>query len=258
MADVVEYRQCDRRNYTPGRRGNDVQRVVVHYTGTGASAHNNLLYFSRSAAGASAHYFIGKAGDLRQSVLERDTAWHAGNWGMNLMSVGIEVVSAGEDFTEAQVATLSSIVGELMARYRLSPRDVIRHYDVTGKRCPAPYVSASKWKALHARITGGAAQAASPAPAAPSGDTDALAREVIAGRYGDGDERRRALGDRYGAVQARVNELLGGGGSPRAQADVDALARAVIRGEYGNGAARREALGDRYDAVQARVNELLR
>lgn len=154
MADVVEFRQCDQRNYTQGRRGNSVRKVVVHYTGTGASAHNNLLYFSRSRAGASAHYFIGKDGDLRQSVPEKDTAWHAGNWTMNLQSVGIEVVSAGEDFTEAQIRTLAALVGELMSRYRLSPSDVIRHYDVTGKRCPAPYVDRAKWQTLHARITG--------------------------------------------------------------------------------------------------------
>lgn len=260
MADVVEFRQCDRRNYTPGRRGQSVRRVVVHYTGTSASAHNNLLYFSRSAAGASAHYFIGKSGDVRQSVLEKDTAWHAGNWQMNLMSVGIEVVSAGEDFTQEQVRSLARLVGDLMARYRLRPADVIRHYDVTGKLCPAPYVGAAKWGALRAAITGGAsAKPAAPAPApGPSGDTDALARDVLAGRYGDGEERRRALGSRYEAVQARVNELVGEAEPPRARADVDALARAVIRGEYGNGAARRAALGADYEAVQARVNELLR
>ena len=41
-------------------------------------------------------------------------------------------------------------------------------------------------------------------------DIDALAQAVISGRYGNGDDRRAALGDKYDAVQARVNELLTG------------------------------------------------
>ena len=36
-----------------------------------------------------------------------------------------------------------------------------------------------------------------------------LAKEVIAGKYGNGDARKQALGSRYDEVQARVNEILG-------------------------------------------------
>ena len=37
---------------------------------------------------------------------------------------------------------------------------------------------------------------------------DALARAVIRGDYGNGEERKRRLGSLYDAVQARVNEIL--------------------------------------------------
>ena len=40
--------------------------------------------------------------------------------------------------------------------------------------------------------------------------TDELAREVIEGKYGNGEDRRNALGSRYAEVQARVNEILRG------------------------------------------------
>ena len=36
-----------------------------------------------------------------------------------------------------------------------------------------------------------------------------LAKEVIAGKYGNGDARKKALGTRYDEVQARVNKILG-------------------------------------------------
>ena len=39
-------------------------------------------------------------------------------------------------------------------------------------------------------------------------DIDALARAVIRGDYGNGEERKRRLGNLYDAVQARVNQLL--------------------------------------------------
>lgn len=94
---------------------------------------------------------------MRQSVRECDAAWRAGHWATNLRSIGIEVVSAGEDFTEAQVRSLASLVTDIRKRYGIAPEGVIRHYDVTGKRCPAPYVDTSKRAALHAHICGGAA-----------------------------------------------------------------------------------------------------
>ena len=188
-----------------------------------------------------------------------DTAWAVGNFAENQRTVSVEVVSAGEDFTEAQIAALAEIYQYLRATYGITR--VIRHYDVTGKRCPAPYVDADKWAALRARITGGGAAAApSGGGSAPSGSVEDLARRVVAGEFGNGDARRAALGSRYDEVQARVNEILLGGpaapGQPAAP-DIEALARAVIRGDYGNGDARRAALGASYDAVRARVNEIL-
>lgn len=37
---------------------------------------------------------------------------------------------------------------------------------------------------------------------------DNLAKDVIAGKYGTGEVRKKALGDLYKQVQKRVNELL--------------------------------------------------
>ena len=87
-------------------------------------------------------------------------------------------------------------------------------------------------------------------------DIDKLANDVINGVFGNGDARKAALGDKYDAVQARVNEILNGGGFGGG-VDIDDLVRRVILGEYGNGQERRDRLGANYDAVQARVNQML-
>ena len=261
MAYSILFKQCGSDHMTRGR-SRAIDRIVVHYTGTTASARNNATYFSRNEGqGASAHYFVDDISpEIYQSVAEGDTAWHAGDWQMNCRAIGIEVVSAGEDFSATEVEKLGWLVRKLMAKYGIGASGVIRHYDVTGKLCPAPYVAASKWAALKAAITDGAASGGTTS-AAPGGTVSELARRVIAGEFGNGDARRAALGSRYPEVQAEVNRILGGGSSSvpaqPAAPDIEALAQAVIRGDYGNGDDRRAALGASYDAVQARVNEIL-
>ncbi len=79
-----------------------------------------------------------------------------------------------------------------------------------------------------------------------------LAREVIEGKYGNGEDRKKALGDRYSEVQARVNEILVP--VPQPQVDILELVKKTIRGDFGNGEDRRNALGSNYDEVQRQVN----
>ena len=81
------------------------------------------------------------------------------------------------------------------------------------------------------------------------------AYDVMAGRYGDGEDRKRRLaaaGFDYWSVQHLVNGLAKG---------YDRVARDVIDGRYGNGEARYYALtAAGYDAgmVQDIVNAMLK
>lgn len=86
-----------------------------------------------------------------------------------------------------------------------------------------------------------------------------IAQEVIAGKWGNGQDRKNRLtaaGYDYDEVQNYVNKLL----SAPAKKSIDEVAREVIAGKWGNGADRRNRLtaaGYDYDAVQNRVNEIL-
>src|SRR5690606_18649551 len=95
-------------------------------------------------------------------------------------------------------------------------------------------------------------------PAKPKPKTiEQLANEVIAGKHGTGDARKKALGSQYNAVQKRVNEILGAGKSKKS---VDQIAREVIDGKWGNDPQRSQKLRNAgYDsnAVQKRVNQIL-
>ena len=87
-----------------------------------------------------------------------------------------------------------------------------------------------------------------------SGKTlDTLVKETLAGKYGNGDQRKASLGNQYEAVMDRIN-----GKATASQKSIDELAQEVIAGKHGNGEARKKSLGSQYEAVQKRVTELLK
>ena len=82
---------------------------------------------------------------------------------------------------------------------------------------------------------------------------DTLVKETLAGKYGNGDQRKASLGNQYEAVMAVIN-----GKATASQKTVDQLAQEVIAGKHGNGEDRKKSLGIQYEAVQKRVTELLK
>lgn len=149
-------------NLTYNNRGvSGIKYIVVHYTGTSASAKNNIIYFSGGNRSASADFFIdsGSIWQFNPNPL-RYYSWHCGDgkgaYGItNSNSVGIEVVSSGEDFTSAEIDRLTWLVQKLMSEYGVDSNHVVRHYDASRKQCPYPYINSTKWAKLKAQITGG-------------------------------------------------------------------------------------------------------
>ena len=150
--------QAHSSNYTKGRT-KPIDRVVLHYTaGNGDTAEGNGKYFSGANRKASAHYFVDED-SVVQIVPESDTAWHAGNWDMNCRSLGIEMCSRKDSkgnyyIPDATVKRAAELTKELMAKYGIALSGVIRHYDVTGKRCPEPMVANTVlWQNFKALLT---------------------------------------------------------------------------------------------------------
>lgn len=84
-----------------------------------------------------------------------------------------------------------------------------------------------------------------------------LAQEVIAGKHGVGQQRKKSLGSKYEAVQARVNELLAKKKTKKKSKTISQLADEVIAGKHGTGRERKISLGSKYEAVQKEVNRRL-
>lgn len=250
------------------KKGNGKQNkyIVIHYVGAEGGAEANCKYFESFYRAASANYFVGHAGEVWQCVEDSDIAWHCGALKYkhpecrNSNSIGIEMCCRKGDNWYFEQATITSTIGlvkELMAKYNIPVENVIRHYDVTGKRCPEPYTrNIADWEKFKLQLTTTKPQLTK--------SNEEIAKEVLLGKWGNGTVREARLteaGYNYYEVQKLVNALV----KPQPQApkkkSVDEIAKEVIDGKWGNGSDRKRRLqqaGYNYNTIQKRVNQLLK
>ena len=164
-------------NHNPGSISR-IKYIVIHYVGALGGAKENCQYYAGGNRNASAHYFVGFDGEIWQSVEDANIAWHCGasrykhGECRNANSIGIELcvrkrntASMGATdkdwyFEDATVEAAAELTRYLMDKYNVPASRVIRHYDVTGKICPNPYVyntTAHTWDEFKKKISGAAA-----------------------------------------------------------------------------------------------------
>ena len=130
------------------RGGAPVSMLVLHYTGM-ASAEAALARLCDPAAKVSAHYTIGEDGTVYAHVPEDRRAWHAGLscWAgirdVNAHSIGIELINPGHEFgyrafPDAQIAALTSLCKDILARHAIPAGNVLGHSDVAPARKDDP------------------------------------------------------------------------------------------------------------------------
>ena len=165
-------------NFTDANNVGRIKYIVIHYVGALGGAKANCQYYAGQYIGASAHYFVGFEGEIWQSVPDEDVAWHCGANSYkhkecrNSNSIGIELCVRKRDtsrlgatdkdwyFEDATVEAAAELTRYLMDKYNVPASHVIRHYDVTGKICPNPYVyntTAHTWDEFKKKISGAAA-----------------------------------------------------------------------------------------------------
>lgn len=108
-------------------RGGDtsIKRIILHYT-TASTMSSTVSWFQTTASRVSAHYIVGKNGEIVQMVRDGAKAWHAG--GENNNSIGIEHVAAkGDKLTDAQSKASAELIRWLLAEYKLTIANVTGH-----------------------------------------------------------------------------------------------------------------------------------
>jgi N-acetyl-anhydromuramyl-L-alanine amidase AmpD len=118
-------------------KGLTVNYIVLH--DTEESLTSTITGFQDPNHFASAHYVVdGVTGTVTQMVPNADVAWHAGNWYLNMHSIGIEqvgfAVQGATWFTERMYQTTATLVRYLAVRYgvRIDRQHIIGHDNVPG------------------------------------------------------------------------------------------------------------------------------
>lgn len=226
MSYTLKKNLAHRKNYGLKRNVNKIKYIVIHYTGNdGDKDENNAKYF-KSLRYVSAHYFV-DSDSVTISVPDNYIAYAVGGTKYkgtkgakyylkctNSNSISIELcddVKNGKVYpSEKTIANAVELTKKLMKQYNVPADRVIRHYDVTGKSCPAYWCGTetkdNKWKsAFWNKLT------EKKATTTKKKTVTEIAREVMAGKYGIGHTTRKkkieALGFDYEKVRAEVNRL---------------------------------------------------
>ena len=243
----------------------------------------------RDKALGIAHYYCNR-NCIARVIDTYNIGYHTGEWWSNTRSIGYEVCESmkvsDEDFLENEDMALRQATEDLIFYGLPINKNTVRlHHEFSPTSCP------HRSMALHGGTTDSVKSyfvermnyfatlgstvdemlgntssqevvTTSSYPGSSSSDED-VAREVIAGVWGNGQDRiNRLTNAGYNAsnIQAIVNSLLSGGSSSTASYDVTEIAQEVIRGLWGNGQDRINRLtnaGYDYNEVQQKVNELL-
>lgn len=144
-------------NYGSVRSFATIEYIVIHYTGVdGDSDESETKYFANNVVKTSAHYFVDED-SITQSVPDNYIAWSVGGKKYasctttgggkfyqkcnNTKSISIELCDdAKNGKLQPSAKTIENAVEltkMLMKKYGIAPDHVIRHFDVTGKLCPA-------------------------------------------------------------------------------------------------------------------------
>lgn len=163
------------KGYNVSKRNDPIMYIVIHYTGAEGTAKDNVNYFNGGNRNASADFFISQNGEIWQynPNIEKQYSWHCGGgrqsakggkyFGMckNANSIGIELCTHKQNgewiFYDATITSARILVKYLMDVYNIKQANVIRHYDVNGKNCPAVYGyagdNAPKWDKFKASLS---------------------------------------------------------------------------------------------------------
>ena len=273
-------------------RNHKIDTVTIHCTAGHISVESLGNWFSKTSTQASSNYGIGDDGRIGMYVPEGDRSWCSSSPSNDNRAVTIEVsTDAGHPYacTDAAYKSLIRLLVDICKRNgiaelkwqankaligQVDKQNMTVHMWFKNKSCPGEYLYSRHGQIaaeVNAALKGQAYTPSSTPASNPSSGAslDQVAQEVIAGKWGNNPDRKAKLaaaGYDANAVQARVNQILGGGKTPTSTASapakktVDTIAQEVIAGKWGNNPDRKAKLaaaGYDANAVQARVNQIL-
>lgn len=169
----IPFVQAKKLSYSGTRSYSNIYYIIIHYTGiNNDTAENEAKFFATgNTRSAGAHFFVGQNGHIVQSVKMMHTAnsvprkrqgYSGGGWFLgkctSANSISIELCdNLSRDPSAAQIEAVRQLIAYIQSICQ-NAKSIVRHYDVTGKLCPARMTDvcaadAKKWAVFLAAIT---------------------------------------------------------------------------------------------------------
>ena len=259
------------------KRTEKICKITPHHAAGVLTAETLAKIFSKTARQASCNYAIGNDGTIIGVVDENNRAWTSSSAWNDQRAVTIEVSnSATGGKWPVSDAALKSLINLCID---ICKRNGIKKLEFTGTKdgsltmhkmfaataCPGPYLG-DKFPYIAEQVNAALNATPSPTPVTPKKTNEEIAKEVIAGKWGNGNDRKKRLteaGYDYAAVQKIVDSLVKSNDNSQpttAKKSNEEIAKEVIAGKWGNGAVRKnklKAAGYDYDTIQSIVKNML-
>lgn len=165
MAYTLKTVLANKANYGAARATSKILYLIIHYTANdGDSDQGNANYFKNNIVKASAHYFVDDD-SVTQSVPDNYVAYAVGGTKLNdcsktgggsmykkitnTNSISIEMCdtlkNGKNDVSAKTLENTLALCKVIMKKYNIPISRVYRHFDVTGKHCPAYYMDNKAW-----------------------------------------------------------------------------------------------------------------
>ena len=148
------------------RDRDSIEYIVFHYTANeGDTAKNNVDYYANvNQREAGAHFFVDQNGRIGRSIPMNREAWSVGGNRLNTKggscygkvtnrnSISIELCDIiSKSPSDSMVKAVKDLI-KYIQKYCPNAITIVRHYDVTGKLCPASMVDNDAWYTFLNRI----------------------------------------------------------------------------------------------------------
>lgn len=281
-SSLVTYKRISKNKNSP--RNHKIDTITIHVWVGQVTAKEGCDYFATTTRQVSSNYVVGHDGSIGLSVEEKDRSWCSSNAENDHRAITIEVASEPVHpymVTDKAYNALLNLVTDICKRNdikqllwqankslvgQVDKQNMTVHRWFAAKTCPGEYLY-SKHGEIAAEVNrrlGSGTQTPVHQPKPLNKPIEEIAKEVLIGKWGNGQDRKNRLikaGYDYDAVQKKVNDIKNKKTEPTPKKSVDEIAKEVIKGKWGNGKDRENRLikaGYNYSEVQKRVNQLLK
>ena len=207
------------------RKGKQIKKITIHHMAGNLTVEKCGALFADKKREASSNYGVDNNGRVGMYVEEKNRSWCSSNSTNDYQAITIEVANCGGapdwKVSDKAIATTIELCVDICKRNGIKELNftgdangnLTLHKYFAATACPGKYLESKIpyiVKQVNAKLKKSTATTNNSSTSKKKSNTE-IAKEVINGKWGNGDARKKKLeaaGYNYSAIQKEVNKLL--------------------------------------------------